>query len=102
MKKALILILILCVYVRLSAQELKTPRIAEHDFYVSAGTGFNYNTGVLGVEFEHLTGQRVSGYIGAGVGTWGYKLSIGTRFYTGEGRNSAFAFSYSFVTGVSG
>ncbi|MFI5220898.1 MAG: hypothetical protein ACHQK8_01130 [Bacteroidia bacterium] len=72
------------------------------DTYISIGTGINYNTGILGVQFEKKFTQSFAGYLGAGLGSWGYKLTLGTRMYYGETRSSAFSFSYTYVTGASG
>lgn len=76
--------------------------VAVPKMYVSLGTGINYNTGIIGVQFEGKLNNNFSAYGGAGMGTWGNKITLGMRYYYGPSTTSAISFSYSYVTGASG
>lgn len=70
---------------------------------ITIGTGINSNVGVLGLQVEHKLAGPLSFYAGAGIGGWGYKLTVGTRLYLRhQPVGSAFGLSFSNATGVNG
>jgi len=106
-KNILFCLFFLVYSISVSAQRKVKEVTASNDYipsdaYISVGTGINYNTGIIGVQFEKKLSENVSGYIGAGFGTWGNKITIGGRYYYGAASNSALSFSYSYVTGSKG
>jgi len=99
---SVIFFLLLSNYLFAQHREEKEQPKSEYspsDAYISVGSGINYNTGLLGVQFEKKFADKFSGYIGAGFGTWGDKITVGGRYYFGEALTSAFSFSYTYVTG---
>ncbi|AMS26671.1 hypothetical protein AEM51_06170 [Bacteroidetes bacterium UKL13-3] len=70
--------------------------------YISVGGGINSNTGLVGVQFEQKLNDPFAVYAGAGLGTWGYKLSAGMRYYLTGAIGSAFGFGFAQATGLNG
>lgn len=84
----------------LTAQAFKEyDKISSH---LTISGGINSNTGLVGMQFEQKISEPFSIYAGAGLGTWGYKLSAGTRYYLGGAIGSAFGFGIAHATGVEG
>jgi hypothetical protein len=50
-------------------------------FFLNTSTGFNNNTGMIGIGADYLVVDEVSLSAGAGIGSWGSKLSIGARYH---------------------
>lgn len=64
--------------------------------------GINSNTGLVGAQFEQKLNDPFAVYAGAGLGTWGYKLSAGMRYYLTGAIGSAFGFGFAQATGLNG
>lgn len=49
--------------------------------FMGFATGLNNFTGLFGVSAELGLDDRFSGYMGLGMGSWGYKASVGAKYY---------------------
>lgn len=54
----------------------KCPR-----FYITTSTGINNNTGLVGFNFEVPVSDNITLSPGAGLSSWGYKLSLSGQYY---------------------
>ena len=70
--------------------------------YIGISSGINNSCGLLGVQFEQQLGSRFTLFSGLGIGTWGNKVTLGTRIYGKAPLGSAFGISLSCATGVNG
>lgn len=99
MKKTTTLIaLFLSVFGNLRAQS--SEDINRVQSFIAIGSGINSNTGILGFQFEQRLTSPVSVYGSAGLGTCGYKLTAGSRYYLNGLAGSAFSLSFTRSTGV--
>lgn len=62
-------------------------------------TGINNQTGIIGFSYQNYFTDNLGFCIGAGLGTWGYKLSLGTRISKANSK-SGFLIGFSRATGV--
>src|SRR5215475_9756237 len=53
-------------------------------WYIGLSTGFNNESGVLGINFDVPVAKQVSVGAGAGVGTWAGKFYTEGRYYLGH------------------
>ena len=49
--------------------------------YVATSTGINNNTSMAGFSFELPVAEHITIEGGPGMGTWGYKLYAGAKYY---------------------
>jgi hypothetical protein len=73
--------------------------------YIGPALGLNYS-GLIGVQFEQNFGGKGSFVAGAGIGSWGYKLTAGGRYYISvpSGKSvvgKGFGASFGLATGLS-
>ena len=66
--------------------------------YLGVGLGVN-SIGILGGSIEGKFHEKVSLAASAGLGTWGYKLTAGGRYYFSD--RTAIGISYALATGLS-
>lgn len=68
--------------------------------YLTPGIGFNTHHGILGASLEYNFAKNLSAYGGIGLGTWGYKMGTGIRYYLDFPSSWAFNLGFSHATGV--
>lgn len=70
--------------------------------YFGLGTGLNSLHGLVGLSMETYLSDKLTAHAGAGLGSWGYKLSLGVRVYTRRTESSAsgILFAFSKATGL--
>ena len=103
MKIPLTLILLLLVS-KLSYGQYYNPQFKEEErkkIYLGPATGFNYINGLLGGQFEYNFTDQVSAFGGVGIGSWGYKLGFGFKYYPQQFPfKSAIGLYYAIATGL--
>lgn len=79
------------------AQDVFTP----YQTFLGLGTGINNSCGLLGVGLEQFVSDRYTILGAAGIGTWGYKVTGGARYYLEDTKKgAAFGLSYSYSGGI--
>lgn len=97
-RKAALFVICLFTLGVVTAQSFKDyDKISSH---ITISGGINSNTGLIGMQFEQKLNDPFRIYAGAGLGTWGYKLSAGMRYYLGGAIGSAFGFGIAHATGL--
>ncbi len=94
MKKTLVIIALLVSTTIVSAQR-KTP-----NFYLGLGTGINNPIGLLGVRAEARVAPKVLLDLGAGIGSWGYKTTVGLMYEPKHERGFCPKISYARASGI--
>lgn len=70
--------------------------------YITTSTGLNNNTGILGFSLDVPVGKHISLDAGPGIGSWGFKLYAGAKYYLDScQRGWAFGTGITYSTGVS-
>lgn len=101
MKKLIFLILILCSCFRLSAQYGSYQQNeAKPDIYIGIGSGLESSTGLIGVTGDFRVKNNFFIRTGAGIGSWGYKLSAGIRNEKYAGKGLGYGAYLSMATGL--
>ena len=66
-------------------KEIEKPKILRPlrcpGAYLGVSTGINNNTGLIGIDIDVPVDKFVSIDGGAGIGSWGYKLALGAKYY---------------------
>ncbi|SDL80670.1 hypothetical protein SAMN05421823_108160 [Catalinimonas alkaloidigena] len=70
------------------------------DFYLGLGTGFNGPVGLIGPQAEYRFANKLTVAGGLGLGSWGYKMTGGVRFYPSYPSKLAFNAGVSYCTGL--
>ena len=103
MKTLTLAVLIFCLGISLPASAQSRRELSStggpKNFYVSVCSGINSNTGVFGIQIEQKIAEHLAVYMGAGMGTWGTKVTVGTRYYFTHPLGSAFSFSLTNASG---
>ncbi len=68
--------------------------------YLTPGFGFNTHQGLFGASLEYNFAKNLSSYGGIGLGSWGYKMGTGIRYYLDYPSSWAFNLGFSHATGV--
>ena len=69
--------------------------------FIGVGTGINNFSGIIGPSAEFSIKNTASIFLGGGLGSWGFKYSVGGRYYFSYPRKSAVSISYSGAGGAS-
>lgn len=77
-----------------------TSSLMAQNSYVGLGTGFNNHNGLLGLSLEVGLQESISLRAGAGLGTWGAKLSGGLLVKTGSDKDWKLGVGYSTSSGL--
>lgn len=104
MKLNLLLLAALTISITSIAQNNDTaqPTQSKVPFYIGPGTGANAYTGIIGAVVEIPINQRISGFGGVGLGSWGYKAGFGVKAYLNKGQfGSSFSLGYTNAFGLS-
>lgn len=100
MKKNIAIVFLTIITLRSGV--LKAQDVYEtNQTFMILGAGINNSCGLFGIGLEQfITGQGSA--IGAvGLGTWGYKITGGLRYYLDDSKTgNAFGLSYSLATGI--
>jgi len=70
------------------------------DFYLSFSSGFDNYTGILGIGGLLSINEKIFIRGGAGIGSWGGKLSLGIKFQDFSRSGLGFGIGYSYCTGL--
>ncbi len=71
--------------------------------YITTSTGINNNTGVVGFNFEMPVDKNISVDAGAGISTWGSKVTASGKYYLNPcQRGWAFGLGFTYNTGIDG
>lgn len=119
MKKGILFILFLFAFLWLNAQDFSTqpatpPRvqpqkqiIAVHrmsdsltKFYLGFGMGLNNYCGMLGIGADLRVYKRLLVRVGAGIGSWGNKLTVGLRYQRRYTKGWVYGIGYSSCSGL--
>jgi hypothetical protein len=78
------------------------PKKIRSRLYLGIGSGINNYVGIIGPNAEFRLSKKVgiSAIAGVGLGSWGYKVSTGFRFYFKYPLKFAFNIGYSYATGL--
>lgn len=68
--------------------------------YINFAGGFNTINGLGGVQVEYFVSRRTSVIGGGGLGSWGIKTGVGSRFYLNDHAGAAFGCYYTFASGI--
>jgi hypothetical protein len=68
--------------------------------YLGVGTGINNASGMVGVLFEAPINSHYSAKLGAGLGSWGSKISVSAKYYKEFPTSISFGLGYSTASGV--
>ncbi|KAA9346077.1 hypothetical protein F0P94_03065 [Adhaeribacter soli] len=111
MKKVFSLLLLMAVIsARATAQDYANPDYVKSDyrnnlqpastFYLGFGGGINHYLGLIGPSVEFQLAEKITVFGGAGLGSWGSKLSFGARYYANYPGKWAFGLGYSVSSGL--
>ena len=103
MKKTILIIVLVGLQLGLHAQTTtaETNSITEpRKFYLGFSTGINQGTGLIGPTVELQMIRNLTVFGGAGLGSWGSKVTGGLKYYINYPGNWAFGIGYSHATGV--
>jgi hypothetical protein len=102
MKKLLLFFMVFGVYSVLEAQNTNTVGYKSPDFYLGIGTGIESFSGMVGVTADIKAKENLFVRMGAGIGGWGGKLSIGIRGERRAGNSVGYGAFFSYATGLKG
>lgn len=106
MKKAFFLFLVATgISVKATAQNYAQPVYNEElanasSFYLGFGGGINNFLGLIGPSVEYRLAENITVFGGAGMGSWGNKVSFGARYYANYPGRWAFGLGYSVSSGL--
>jgi hypothetical protein len=114
MKNIAFILLIVIVGSHARAQQDNFPKKESHGktkykkytrrpvFFIGLSTGLNNNTGLIGVSGEIPVASHFSVEGGAGISSWGTKLTASCKYYLGDNFNGwAFGAGMTYNTGLS-
>ena len=114
MKKIILSLLIVFVGLSAKAQQDNFPKKETHGktrhgksthrpiFYINISTGINNNTGFIGASAEVPVAGHFSVEGGAGISTWGSKLTASCKYYLNDNfKGWAFGAGFTYNTGLS-
>lgn len=79
----------------------EVPEQNESQLYIGAASGINSAVGLIGPTVEYKFSKDFSAHGGVGLGSWGYKLSGGSKYYFSSDGGWALNLSFSLATGLS-
>jgi hypothetical protein len=94
-----IVTILLSINVWAQANTFQT-NVPKPGFYLGLGTGLESFSGVIGITGDFRAGNNFFLRAGAGIGSWGGKLSIGIRNETKYGNGIGYGIYLSRVTGL--
>jgi hypothetical protein len=101
MKTLLLIIATVLLTVNASAQTNTTqPNAPTPGFYLGMGTGIENFSGIFGVTGDFRVSNTIFLKAGAGIGSWGGKLSAGLRYETKVGKSLGYGIYLCRATGL--
>lgn len=76
------------------------PQKTESTLFLGFGTGINNYLGMIGPSLEYRIAPKITVFGGAGLGTWGSKVSAGIRYYGNFPGNWAIGLGVSHSSGL--
>lgn len=103
--KYLAVFIFFCGYItKVSAQDYYNPEsvseLPERIVYLGVASGLENYTGLIGLSLETNVSRSFALYAGAGLGSWGYKISGGIKYYNEFPLRWAYCLSLSHATGL--
>ncbi len=99
MKRKILSLLFIVAIISVNAQDIEmAPK--PPDLYLGVGTGLNSYTGVLGISGNIRIVKKHFMQAGFGLGSWGYKYTVGLRHDLTYGRGWSFGAGVSHCTGL--
>jgi hypothetical protein len=102
MKRILVLLMFTGIVINVHAQGNTGSRdTGNHSIYLGIGTGIESFSGMIGVTADIKAAQKLFVRLGAGVGGWGGKISVGIRGERSTGKSIGYGAFFSYTTGLS-
>ncbi len=94
-------ILFTCLSVSVFAQNITPWGESKPKLFIGLSSGINNQSGIAGGTIEGLLGENITAFGALGLSSWGYKTTIGMRYYKNYPQKWAFGGSISRGSGLS-
>lgn len=100
MKKLLLFLIMFMIVSLIEAQNNSTAGYQSPGFYLGIGTGIESFSGMIGITADIKAKENLFVRMGAGIGGWGGKLSVGIRGEKRAGNSIGYGAFFSYASGL--